>query len=109
MKLLKRFKSRKYLIRERDYYKEQFEKEKQQSDALKCEIRQIESEVESLQEENKKYELEKTAMRNIISEEQRKTKRTCEKMQKRINKLTAKLSKYEKNGKINEFLEDIGV
>lgn len=101
MRLLKQFKSRKTLKSERDYYKEQLEKEKNQYNALKIEIKQIEQELENLKEENKKLSLEKTAMRNIIKEENIKSKRTNEKMQKRIDKLTGELYKLKSAEKVN--------
>ena len=99
-----KWKSRKQLKFERDYYKQMLEKEQKRCDDIRGEkinaewkAGETEKENKALVEENKKLKDENLAKLNIINEERRKSKKTIDQMQKRIDKLEGEL-KAKKGG-----------
>ena len=103
-----RWKSRKKLKFERDYYKEMLEKEQKRCDDIRGEkinaewkASENEKENKALVEENKKLKDENLAKLNIINEERRKTSKRIDQMQKRIDKLEGEL-KAKKGGDSKE-------
>lgn len=103
-----KWKSRKQLKFERDYYKEMLEKEQKHCDDIRGEkvnaewkASETEKENKALAEENEKLKQENLAKLNIINEERRKSKKTIDQMQKRIDKMEGEL-KAKKGGDSKE-------